>query len=381
VKTIAPEPRDAGDSPGVTHPAELTRDALLAVLGHELRTPLAPIRNAVHLLREWDLPPEKRERVLAILDRQLTHLSRLVGALVDGSRLARGRLALQHEEIDFARVVREETEDLRGVAEARGVAIELDVTPQPVMVRGDPVRLAQVVGNLVQNGLRFTDRGGHVTVHLDAAPGERALLRVSDDGIGMTRETLAHLFEPFATADHTLARARGGLGMGLAVVRGLVELHGGTVKAESAGVGEGATFTVHLPIAASRAAAPRRVLIVEDNRDSALTLADLLMLHGYQVAIAEDGHRGVAEARRLRPEVIVCDVGLPGELDGYAVARAIRADATLGATMLVALSGYTTPEHRARALRAGFDAHLAKPADVDELYRLLEEGRAAAPPT
>jgi CheY-like chemotaxis protein len=214
---------------------------------------------------------------------------------------------------------------------------------------------------------------------------------VSDDGIGMSRETLAHLFEPFETADHSLARSRGGLGMGLALVRGLVELHRGTIRGESAGVGAGSTFTVELPLAAARAArersvpgetAPgggRRVLIVEDNRDGALALSELLALRGFEVAIAEDGVCGVAEARRLRPDVVLCDVGLPGELDGYAVARALRADPTLDATTLVALSGYATPEHRSEALAAGFDAHLAKPADVDELHRALVERRGAAP--
>jgi CheY-like chemotaxis protein len=364
--------------------ADDARDALLAVLGHELRNPLAPMRNAVHLLREPHLPPEKRERALAIIDRQLAHLTRLVEDLVDGSRLARGRLVVQDQEVDLTRVVHDEVEDLRGVADERGVAVELELPRAPVMVRGDPVRLAQVVATLVQNGLRFSERGGKVWVRLESAPPGRATVRVADDGVGMTYETLSRLFEPFATTDHGLARTRAGLGMGLAIVRGVIELHGGAIHGESGGVGKGSTFTFDLPLARTRSAAAkpygsarrrterRRVLVVEDNADSAVTLAELLSLRGHEVGIAEDGPRALAEARRLKPDVVVCDVGLPGQMDGYAVARAIRADASLGPTVLLALSGYTTMEHRKRALEAGFDAHLAKPADLEELYRLIE---------
>jgi CheY-like chemotaxis protein len=393
VATRAPEPGPRADAPG----AERRRspgdgEAILAVLGHELRNPLAPMRNAVHLLRRPDLPAETRERALAILQRQLDHLTRLVGDLVDGSRLARGRVQLRDEEVDLARVVRDEGEDLRGLCEERGVELLVHVPPRAVPVRGDAVRLAQVVSSLVQNAVRFSDRGSRVTVRLDVAPRGSAALRVVDTGIGMSAHTLARLFQPFATADRSLARTRGGLGVGLTVVKGLVELHGGTIRGESAGPGAGSTFTVELPLSPAADPSPcagserdvpravRRVLVVEDNADSAMTLSELLALRGHEVALAADGPSALEAVRRSRPDVVVCDVGLPGELDGYGVARAIRADPALGGLVLIALSGYTTPEHCERALQAGFDAHLAKPADFDELCRLIEDPAARALP-
>ena len=261
------------------------------------------------------------------------------------------------------------------------IQLQLEPPTEPVHVSADSLRLAQVVGNLLQNSAKFTQRGGHVRVKVALESGE-AVLRVSDDGIGMVPETLARLFEPFMQGKQSLDRGHGGLGLGLALVKGLVELHGGRISGSSAGVGHGSEFVVRLPLelppapdagVAAPAAAPattRRVLIIEDNLDSAESLREALLFQGHEVALAYDGRQGLACARSFRPDLVLCDLGLPG-LDGYEVARALTEDPDQRDVFLVALSGYALPEDVERATQAGFRRHLAKPLSFAQLAEVF----------
>jgi two-component system CheB/CheR fusion protein len=268
------------------------------------------------------------------------------------------------------------------VFENAGLRLELEAAAGPVFVQADGTRIAQVVGNLLQNAAKFTPRQGGVTVAVSTEPAARqAVIRVVDTGVGMTPEMLARLFEPFMQADMTLERSKGGLGLGLALVKGMVELHGGSVEAKSAGLGQGTQVVVRLPLdpaqafddVAARPRAPkmrRRVLVIEDNLDAADSLRDVLELEDHEVAVAHDGREGIVKARQFRPEVVLCDIGLPG-MDGYEVARAFRADDALKRVFLVALSGYALPEDQRRAAEAGFDRHVAKPPSIEKLDELL----------
>lgn len=356
------------------------KDEFLGVLSHELRNPLAPIRNSVYLLEHADPAGDEARQARAVIARQAEQLTRLVDDLLDVTRIARGKIVLQRARVDLAELVRRAGEDHAGLMRARGVELLVDVPREPAWVDGDAVRLAQIVGNLLQNSAKFTPRGGRVILELEAGQG-MAEIRVRDDGAGMQPELLEHLFEPFVQAERTLARASGGLGLGLAMVKGLTELHGGSVRASSAGPGRGSELAARLPLAAGgapvqalppRAAVAgrvRRVLVVEDGKDAADSLAQLVALFGHTVDVARDGPTALAKARESRPDVIICDIGLPG-MSGYDVARALRAELPEG-LQLVAMSGYAQPEDLKRAADAGFDRHLAKPADPDEIRRLL----------
>jgi PAS domain S-box-containing protein len=364
------------------------KSEFLAVLSHELRNPLAPLRNAVHLLGLAPPDSAQARRAREVIERQVNHLARLVDDILDVTRLSRGKVTLARQPLDLREAVLRACDDHRPLLVQRGLELQVSVS-EPVVIDADATRVAQVIGNLLQNAAKFTPEGGHVRVGLGAAGG-RAELRVEDDGAGIDAALLPRIFEPFTQAERTLARTQGGLGLGLSLVKGLVELHGGSVAAQSDGEGRGSTFVVTFPLAARETTPPTPdqgsppetldVLIVEDGEDAAATLADLLELAGHRVRVARDGRSGVALARASPPDVVLCDIGLP-DLDGYAVARALRADAALDRTRLVALSGYALPEDRARATEAGFDAHLAKPAQLAELEHLLENvvrERAAA---
>jgi PAS domain S-box-containing protein len=350
--------------------ADRRKDQFLALLSHELRNPLAPMSNALAVLERTDPAGEAARRARGVLRRQLAHLSRLVDDLLDLTRISRGKIQLRRAPLSLTDVVRRAADDHRSLFSESGVALDVRLPESPVPVSGDATRLAQIVGNLLQNAAKFTPRDGHVLLELTTREKD-ALLRVRDTGIGMDAEMLARLFEPFAQAEASLDRSRGGLGLGLALVRRLVELHGGQVYAHSEGPGAGAEFVIRLPVAADaaeRAPAPppaaapahRRVLVVDDNVDAAETLRDLLDLAGHEVAVAHDGEAAVERARALRPEIVFCDIGLP-KLDGYGVARAIRADPGVRGAYLVALTGYALPDDLRRAVEAGFDEHLAKP--------------------
>lgn len=359
------------------------KSEFLAVLSHELRNPLAAIRNAVHLLSLPQATPGQAARAREVIDRQSGHLSRLVDDLLDVTRIERGKIALRPEGIDLSEIARRTAEDLRPLFEEREMSLEVS-TPGPVWIQADPTRIAQVIGNLLQNAARFGRKGGSARLRTGVRAGS-AELRVEDDGRGIPPELLDRLFVPFVQDTRGLSRAQGGLGLGLSLVKGLVELHRGTVRAHSEGLGRGAQFLLTLPLADARpadllsgksrpAGGRAHLLIIEDNADAARMLADLLETEGYTVDVAVDGATGLARARELAPEVILCDIGLP-DMDGYDLARALRREPALSHSRLIALSGYAQSEDRERSEAAGFDAHLAKPADLAELERLIEDGR------
>jgi PAS domain S-box-containing protein len=361
--------------------ADRRKDEFLSVLSHELRNPLAPLRNSVYVLENADPAGEPARRARAVIARQVGHLTRLVDDLLDVTRVARGRIGLRRERLDLNAIVRRSGEDHRAVMLDRGIELEVEVPREVLWVNGDATRLSQVIGNLLQNAAKFTGRGGRVNLVL-AARGPRAEIRVRDTGVGIEPGLLARVFEPFVQADRTLARTEGGLGLGLSLVKGLTDLHGGAVRAESEGAGKGAEFVVELPLVAPERedeprpawarAGPRgrRVLVVDDNVDAAESLAQLIELLGHSTEVAHDGREAMAKARASPPDVVLCDLGLPG-MNGFEVARAIRADPALAGIELVAVSGYAQPEDRRAAAEAGFDAHVAKPADPDTIARLL----------
>ncbi|HEX9243737.1 MAG TPA: ATP-binding protein [Anaeromyxobacter sp.] len=356
------------------------KSEFLAVLSHELRNPLAPIRNAIYILDRADATSEQAARARDIMRRQTAHLVRMVDDLLDVMRISRGTVQLKRQRLDLADAVREATDDLRPVFERSGVELRVEHSGGTTWVDADPTRLAQVLGNLLQNSVKFCPSGGTVCVSTAAAGGS-ARFRIKDSGIGIATGLLEQIFEPFAQADQGLARTSGGLGLGLHLVKSLVELHGGTVSASSEGAGRGAEFVVSLPLAESdprpaqawRVASGgevRDVVVIEDDADAAEALADVLGLLGHRVRVARDGRSGLALARERMPDVILCDIGLP-DMDGYEVARTVRGVGSARGTRLVALTGYAQPEDRQRALEAGFDAHLAKPPDPEALARAL----------
>jgi two-component system CheB/CheR fusion protein len=360
--------------------ADLRKNDFLGMLSHELRNPLSAIVNGIQVLDHTPPGGELARRAQAVIARQAEHLTHLVDDLLDVTRITRGKVQLRREVLDLNALVQRAIEDHRGVFVGGGVAVELTPAPAPVWVNGDPTRLAQVVGNLLQNAAKFTSRGGTTRVSVRAAGDAQVIVRVEDTGAGIAPEVLPRLFEAFIQGDTTLDRTRGGLGLGLAVVKGLVEMHGGSVGAASEGLGQGAAFTITLPTepggpserppVSGAAPASRRVLIIEDNGDSADMLATVLGFDGHVVEIADNGREGMERTSAFKPDVVLCDVGLP-DMDGYQVARALRADPALDGVKLVALSGYARDEDVARAREAGFDAHLAKPASVEALLGVL----------
>jgi signal transduction histidine kinase/ActR/RegA family two-component response regulator len=360
--------------------ASRQKDEFLAMLAHELRNPLAPIRNALYVLRLRGTDGTTLTWAEDVLERQVGRLARMIEDLLDVSRLTRGKVVLKRERVDLTRLARLAAEDHRAALQRGQLGLEMDLPPTPLWVEGDATRLAQVVDNLLHNAGKFTNPGGRVTVRVQRADGQAAIT-VRDTGIGIAPDLLPHVFETLTQADATLERSQGGLGLGLALVKGLVELHGGAVQAQSDGLGRGAAFTVTLPLqqeapeersppAAAPAGRALRILMVEDNRDGAETLQTLLRLAGHEVALAVTGPEGVDMARRFRPDVVLCDIGLPG-MDGFAVGRALREDPSTSRSRLIVLSGYGQEEDRRKSREAGFDLHLTKPVDPLDLLRLL----------
>jgi PAS domain S-box-containing protein len=356
------------------------KDEFLAMLSHELRNPLAPITNSLYVLDRVEPGGEQARRAHEVIGRQAAHLSKLVNELLDSTRLTRHRIELHREAVDLNVAVGRAVEDHRSLFDEAGVSLDFAPAPRPVPVSADGTRLAQVVGNLLHNAVKYTPSGGHASVRVSVEP-EGATIRIRDDGAGIAPEILPRLFQPFTQARQSLDRGQGGLGLGLALVKGLVDLHGGSVSAHSEGLGMGSEFVVRLPLTtaatpapepprASGTSTPRRVLVVEDNPDAASSLRETLCLWGHEVAVAQEGARAVECARRFRPEFILCDIGLPG-MDGYGVARAVRADETLKDVRLIALTGYALPDDLRKAAEAGFEGHLAKPPKLEELSALL----------
>jgi PAS domain S-box-containing protein len=363
--------------------ADRGKDEFLAMLAHELRNPLAPIRNAVQTLHFIEGSQQLRW-AQDVIDRQVKHLSRLVDDLLDVSRITRGKVTLQKQPIDLAEVVAQAIETSRPLIEERRHHLEVRQPDEPLRVLGDPTRLAQVVLNLLNNAAKYTEEGGKITLMIERTPRE-AVVRIRDNGLGIPRDMLPRIFDLFTQVDRTIDRAQGGLGIGLMLVRRLVQMHGGSVTVASEGPGKGSEFTVRLPLldAAAPAGAGRaegtdgaaavrrqRILVVDDNRDSADSLSMLLRLAGHEVRTAYDGTAGLAAARRWRPDVVLLDIGLPG-LDGYEVVRRLRQEAGLQQALVVAMTGYGKDEDRERSQEAGFDAHLVKPVDPEELAQLI----------
>jgi PAS domain S-box-containing protein len=363
--------------------ADRRKDEFLAMLAHELRNPLAPVLNGLQVLRLAESDHELLEQARAMMERQIRHMTRLVDDLLDVSRITRGKVQVRRERLDLAALVRTAAEDRRPTLEQAGLELRVDAPRQPMWVAGDPTRLAQILNNLLDNAVKFRDGGDRVAVTLaeDAAAG-RAVLTVRDNGLGIDPEIFPRLFDAFAQADRSLDRSRGGLGLGLSLVKGLAELHGGSVEARSDGPGRGAEFTVRLPLAREApaltemptappaVAEPLRILIVEDNRDAANSLCLLLELLGHRARVAYTGTEGVRAAHEWRPDVVLCDIGLP-EMDGYDVASELRRSPETRAARLIAVTGYGQEEDRRRAQQAGFDHHLVKPVDPEALWPLL----------
>jgi two-component system CheB/CheR fusion protein len=367
--------------------ADRSKNQFLAMLSHELRNPLAPIRNSLYIIDRAAPGGEQARRAHAVIDRQVGHLTRLVDDLLDVTRVSRGKIELRRERLDLGGVVLRTLEDSRWSFEQNGVELQVTVPEVPLWIDGDQTRIAQTIGNLLHNSLKFTEPGGKVTISVEGNVSLRqAIVRIRDTGVGIAREMLPRVFEPFVQADTTLDRSKGGLGLGLSLVKGLVEMHDGTVSVESEGLGKGSEFTVRfplesveLPVAAPvrRAAAggPRRVLLIDDNVDSAESLREVLELGEHTVEVASSGAEGLEKAMAFMPDVVLCDIGLPG-MDGYEVARAMRAEPALKSVALVALTGYAGPEDVARAREAGFEHHMAKPPSMETLELIL----ASLPP-
>lgn len=366
------------------------KDEFLAMLAHELRNPLAPVRNSTFMLRRLlgnDNP--RAANALSVIERQVRHMTCLIDDLLDVARISRGKIEIRKENVDLIEVVRHTIEDFEGDYQAKGVKLQMDIASWSLWLEGDRTRVAQVIGNLLHNALKFTEPGGRVMVKVMReepsaadAPEGIAVIEVADSGVGIDAEVAANLFNPFIQADQGLARSKGGLGLGLALVKGFVELHGGSVDVVSAGLGKGSTFTLRLPLMQRQTAAKPldelanvsqqlRILLIDDNPDMLQTLSALLLMEGHQVTTAADGDSGLELIRANRPDLVLCDIGLPGTLDGYAVARAVRAESSLASISLVALSGYGQERDRQLAKDSGFDNHLLKPLNFADLAAVI----------
>ncbi len=358
------------------------KNEFLAMLGHELRNPLGAIRSAVGLLESVDPTSGPAVRAREVIARQVGHLSHLIDDLLDVERVVSGKIRLDRHPLDMAEAVRHAVAAFIGDA---ALDRRIEVCAEPVCVEGDAVRLEQVFANIVTNAVKYTPPGGEIRVSV-RSDGDDAVFSVEDTGFGIAPELLPSIFDMFVQGETTLDRARGGLGIGLTLVRRLIDLHGGSVIASSGGLGNGSTFTVRLPRVANAAippnvasplpaTMPKRVLLIEDSRDAREMFRLLLEGAGHSVYEADDGYRGLELMDRENPDVAIIDIGLPG-LDGYQVARRIRAHPNGRAMVLVALTGYGSLRDHEHSVEAGFDHHLVKPVDVDELGRLLG-GRAA----
>jgi signal transduction histidine kinase/CheY-like chemotaxis protein len=371
---------------GLRRQAEALREAdhrkneFFATLAHELRNPLAPLRNALGVLQLHNTNDPVVVQIRALFERQVLQLTRLVDDLLDVSRIAQGKIELRQERVNLATVVGQALQMSDALLKARRHQVQIALPKEHLWVEGDPVRLVQVIVNLLNNAAKYTNPGGRITVSAQRQEGE-AVLRVRDNGVGISKEMLEHVFELFTQAEWVSDRTGGGLGIGLTLVKRLVGLQGGQISAHSEGLGQGSEFEIRLPVGPEGVAlepaqekkppqcVSRHILVIEDNTDGRESLATLLMLLGHRVEVAENGNTGIEIALTVRPEVALIDIGLP-DLDGFAVAEKIRT--TLGQTiLLVAMTGFSQPEHRLRARQAGFDAHVVKPVELDSLQQLL----------
>lgn len=359
--------------------ADRRKDEFLATLSHELRNPLAPMRSALDVLK-MKFAGVADDRVLSIFDRQLRHLTRLVDDLMEVSRITEGRMQLQQEKVDLVALVRSAAQDVGMIMQAAGHTLDLALPPHPVIVNGDATRLVQVVLNLLTNAAKYTPDGGAINLALECEQGD-AVVRVRDNGIGIPAGALASVFDMFSQLEPALDRAKGGLGIGLALVRGLVALHGGTVSAASAGPGRGSEFTMRLPLAAGNASFPAalehhvpqaglRVLVVDDNDDAAETMRMALALYGCEIRVAHTAAAALELVATFQPQLALLDIGLP-DMNGYELARRLRLMDEGASMTLIAATGWGQEKDRQLAFDAGFNHHLTKPVDFEVLRLLL----------
>lgn len=365
--------------------ADRRKDEFLAMLAHELRNPLAPIRNAVQLLKEQDVATSPMlEWCRNIIDRQSSHMARLLDDLLDVARTMQGKISLKTEYFNLAEIVDSAIETCGPLIKARGLKLVILHSATPQWLRGDRFRLAQVLSNLLNNAAKYTDEGGRITLSVSQEE-SMSVIKVRDTGIGISPDMLPYVFDLFTQADRSLSHSQGGLGIGLTLVRRLVEMHGGTVDASSAGIGQGSEFTVRLPLLSNEhneiaeSALPGgamplcpklRILVVDDYPDALDSLSMLLQAEGHEVDTANCGAKAIERAQAFQPQVVLLDIGLP-DMDGYEVAQRLRELSETQLAVLIALTGYGQPEDRARSKRAGFDHHLLKPVDPDILAALL----------
>jgi signal transduction histidine kinase len=373
--------------------ADRRKDEFLAVLAHELRNPLAPILNAVSVLRAQVRAPGELEYCRDVIERQVQHLARLVDDVLDVARFTQGKFEMRPEAVDLQTIVARAVEASRPFLDAASQSLTVSLPDEAVALSADAVRMVQVLSNLLHNAAKYGGTGGKVSVAAevrtaDDGASREVEIRVTDGGIGIAPDVLPHVFEPFVQADRSIARAKGGLGIGLTLVKRIVELHGGTVEARSEGLGRGSEFVVRIPVRAStlpadaeerpdadgRPRRKRRVLVVDDNGPSADSMSILLRKMGHEVATAYDGEDAVETARTFRPDLALLDIGLP-VIDGYEVARRIRRQPGGESVALVALTGWGLEEDRRRSREAGFDRHVVKPVDRATLERVLESSR------
>jgi signal transduction histidine kinase len=363
--------------------ADRRKDEFLAILAHELRNPLAPIRNSLQILRLTASSDPAAVRVCQIMERQVNHMVRLVDDLMEVSRITRGKIELRREETDVATVIRSAVETSKPLIEAKGHQLAISLPPDPIPLYGDAIRLGQVLANLLNNAAKYTERGGQIWLAA-RRDGDEAVISVRDNGIGLSAEMLPVVFEMFMQVDRSSNRSEGGLGIGLTLVKNLVELHGGTIAAKSDGPGRGSEFIVRLPVSARKFSdskalsvvpkAPdlpqRKVLVVDDNRDAAASLGMLLRYLGTDVQTVGDGAAALSAIESYRPDVVLLDIGMP-VMDGFEVARRIRENRSNDHIVLVALTGWGQTEDRNRTRDAGFNHHLVKPADISTIQTLL----------
>jgi signal transduction histidine kinase len=359
------------------------KNDFLAVLAHELRNPLAPIRNSVQLLRLKRPAEPESEWAHDVIDRQVQQMTRVVDDLLDVSRITRGKIKLQKETVDIASVIGRAVEIAQPLIEARSHQFAVTLPPEPLLLELDPLRLAQVIANLLNNAAKYTEEGGRIWLSAERQD-DQLFIRVRDTGVGIPPQYISRIFELFVQEGRAPDQFQAGLGIGLSLARNLVELHGGAIRAESLGPGQGSEFEIRLPIVVGKPPAtvartkhqitqpktPLRILVVDDNVDSAKSLGLLLRHCGHEVRIVHDGRAGLDEVAAWRPTVVLLDIGLP-RVDGLEVARRIRNDLQLRNVLLVAMTGYGQVEDRRRSQEAGFNVHLVKPIDLDALFELL----------
>lgn len=356
------------------------RNQFLGVLAHELRNPLAPLRNGLEIIRRSQTDPQVVQEALDVMDRQLQQLSGLIDGLVEASSINQGQIELKKEVLDLGSIVEESVKAFGVRLGDSGQAVTFDPPADRLLVEGDARRLRQIMSKLFENASKYTGRDGRITVEVREVDGV-AEISVKDDGVGIPQEKLDDIFELFSKADHSLERGQDGLGLGLTIVRGLVELHGGTVEAYSGGPGAGSEFTIHLPLVtldAGRSDNPgkRRVLVVDDNRDCASSLAMMLGIMGFETETAADGMEALRSAAVYRPDAIFLDIAMP-KLNGYDVCKVIREQSWGKGVVVIALTGWGQNDDRERSREAGFDHHMVKPIELSALEPIVREINAA----